>query len=74
MDTHTKWVEATPIPSKHTFVTARWFYKDIIARWGKPVFIRRDNGREWLGEFEEQLIKWGIQSVAITIGNSKANG
>lgn len=53
MDTHTKWVEATPIPSKHTFVTARWFYKEIIARWGKPVFIRRDNGREWLAEFED---------------------
>ena len=52
VDTHTKWVEAAPIPSKHSFNTARWFYKDIIARWGKPVFIRRDNGTEWLGDFE----------------------
>ena len=47
----TKWVEATPIPSKHAFRLAEWFYNTILVRWGKPTWIRTDNGAEWEGIF-----------------------
>lgn len=46
-----KWVEARPILSKHAFRTADWLFSDIIARWGRPQFIRSDNGSEWQAEF-----------------------
>jgi hypothetical protein len=56
VDCMSKWVEAKPIPSKHAFRVAEWFYQDVLARWGKPDYIRTNNGAEWEGAFGE-LIK-----------------
>ena len=72
--THSKWVEALPIPSKHAFRTAQWFYTDILAHWGRPAFVRTDNGTEWKSEFSSLLAQHGIRHLTITVGNSKANG
>lgn len=55
VDCLTKWVEARPIPSKHAFRTAEWMYQDVLGRWGKPDWIRTDNGTEWDGQFAELL-------------------
>jgi Integrase zinc binding domain len=51
VDCLTKWVEARPLPSKHAFRCAEWLYSDILARWGKPDWVRTDNGAEWEGAF-----------------------
>jgi len=51
MDCLTKWVEVRPLKSKHAFRTAEWLYQDVFARWGKPDWIRTDNGTEWEGVF-----------------------
>ena len=74
VDCATKWVEATPLPSKHAFRTADWFYQDIVARWGKPKWIRTDNGSEWAANFAQLIEILGIKHMHITVGNSKANG
>lgn len=50
-DLFSKWVEATPIESKHAFRTASWFHNHICARYGKPSMVRTDNGGEWAAEF-----------------------
>ena len=52
VDCLTKWVEATPLKSKHAFRTAEWFYSQVVARWSKPDWVRTDNGAEWAGIFE----------------------
>jgi hypothetical protein len=49
VDTLTKWCEAGLLPSKHAFRTTEWLYESILCRWGRPVFIRTDNGSEWAG-------------------------
>ena len=72
--THSKWVEALPIPSKHAFRMAQWFYNNVLARWGRPAFVRTDNGTEWKSEFATLLAQHGIRHLTITVGNSKANG
>jgi len=74
VDCLTKWVEARPIPSKHAFRVADWFYQDILARWGKPDWVRTDNGAEWEGHFGELLQQWGVHHIRTTVGNSKGNG
>ena len=74
VDVYTKWVEIALLPSKHAFVTARWFYTDIICRWGRPAFVRSDNGTEWMAEFSQVLARLGIVRRTITVGNKRCNG
>jgi Integrase zinc binding domain/Integrase core domain len=74
VDCLTKWVEVRPLPSKHAFRCAEWLYADIFARWGKPDWIRTDNGAEWDGVFAKLVEHWGVHHSRITVGNSKANG
>ena len=74
VDCLSKWIEATPLPSKHAFRTAEWLYKDILARWGKPDWVRTDNGTEWEADFGKLLGEWKIQHIKTTVGNSKGNG
>lgn len=50
VDVFSKWVEATPIPNKRAFTTCDWLFSDIMARWGRPAFIRADHGTEWEAE------------------------
>ncbi len=50
VDPFSKWVEAEPIPSKHAWRTADFLWK-LVARWGKPLWIRSDNGKEFRGSF-----------------------
>ena len=45
-----------------------------MARWGRPAFVRTDNGTEWQGEFNKFLQQYNIQHLTITVGNSRANG
>ena len=74
VDLFSKWTEAQAIESKHAFRTATWFYNSICARFGKPSFIRTDNGTEWGGEFSILIKRLGIVHRHITVGNSKGNG
>ena len=53
VDVYSKWVEVALLKSKHAFVTARWLYTEVICRWGRPEFVRTDNGTEWMAEFEQ---------------------
>ena len=60
VDVFSKWVEAVPLKSKHSFRTADALYNEIVARWGRPAAIRLDNGSEWEGEFKDVCMSLGI--------------
>ena len=60
VDVFSKWVEAVPLKSKHSFCTADALYNKIVARWGWPAAIRLDNGSEWEGEFKDVCTSLGI--------------
>lgn len=74
VDPFTKWVEAAPIRDKRAWRTAEFLWGDIICRWGKPAWIRTDNGTEFKGMFNEVCTSLGIKHRCITVLNSKANG
>ena len=67
-------MEATPLQDKRAFTTAAWLYDAIIARWGRPLFIRCDRGGEFEGEFFEALRSMGIVRRRGTSGNKRVNG
>ena len=46
IDPFSKWVEARPVPSLHSWRTAEFLY-DICSRWGKPSYVRTNNGPEY---------------------------
>ena len=50
VDPFSKWVEAEPMLSKHAWRTADFLWR-LVARWGKPLWIRSDNGTEFRGSF-----------------------
>ena len=50
VDPFSKWVEARPVPSLHSWRAAE-FLEDIMHRWGKPRYVRTDHGSEFKGSF-----------------------
>ena len=50
MDPFGKWVESRKVPSLQSWRTAKFLF-NIIARHGKPHFVRTDNGPEYAGTF-----------------------
>ena len=47
VDPFSKWVEMRAVPSLHSWRVADFLYDDIISRWGKPQYVRTDNGKEF---------------------------
>ena len=74
MDPFSKWVEICAMPSLHSWRAAKFLYDDLVARWGKPHYVRTDNGAEFAGSFAQLCKGLGIVHHHITVGNSKANG
>lgn len=74
VDMFSKWVEATPICDKRAFTTATWLYDEIVARWGRPLYIRCDRGGEWEAEFLAAVKRMGIVRRQGASGNKRVNG
>ena len=51
VDPFSKWVEVGTLPSKRAFRVADWFHREIVARWGRPLMIRTDNGTKFAAKF-----------------------
>ena len=73
MDPFSKWVEIHAVPSLHSWRAAKFLYDDLVARWGKPHYMRTKNGAEFAGSFAQLCKGLGIAHHHITVGNSKAN-
>ena len=63
-----------PVPSLLSWIAADFVHQRIITFWGKPRFIRTDNGSEFQGSLHRLCEHMGITHWTITVGNSKANG
>ena len=59
VDPFSKWVEARPVPSLHSWRAAE-FLEDIMHRWGKPRYVRTDHGSEFKGSFARLCKVLGI--------------
>ena len=56
-----RWVEAMVIDGKEAATTARTFVEGLVRRYGSPVMITSDSGKEFLGEFAGTLKEMGIK-------------
>ena len=55
-----RWVEATVIQGKQAATTARSFVEGLVRRYGSPVTITSDSGKEFMGDFAATLKELGI--------------
>ena len=73
VDPFSKWVETHAVPLLHSWRAAKFLYDDLVARWGKPHYVRIDNSAEFAGSFAWLCKGLGIIYHHITVSNSKAN-
>ena len=55
-----KWVELGVLPDRTSRCVAEWFYQEVICRFGCPAAVRTDQGREFMGEFDDMLAHFGV--------------
>ena len=60
VDVWSKFVVATPLRDKASDTVSRWFYRNIVAEFGCPLWVRSDRGNEFRGHFEELSKQFGI--------------
>ena len=74
-DYATKWVEAVPLRTNDAKVTARFFFENIITRFGCPLELVSDRGSHFLNETIAILTAvYLIKHRLTTPYNPKANG
>ena len=47
MDTHSKWVEISPLADRSANTIMHWFFNDVICNHGCPKIVRCDPGKEF---------------------------
>lgn len=51
-----------------------WFHETIVCRYGVPVVVRSDNGKEFQGDFKLYLQSMGVHHSQVLSYNPRANG
>ena len=51
VDPFSKWVEVAVSSSLHSWRAVHALYSEVLACWGKPCYVRTDNGSEYKGSF-----------------------
>ena len=66
-------LEIAPIANKTSEEAARVFNNTWLSRYPRPVRCVHDNGPEFKGEFQDQLLMTGIKPVPVTPNTPQAN-
>jgi hypothetical protein len=45
----------------------RWFYMNVVCRYGVPYVVRTDSGTEYKGAFQEGYRDWGIMHRFVSV-------
>lgn len=72
-DDLTGWVEAAALPTTSSALVARFFFEQVVCRFGLVGHVSSDNGTEFLGAFKELLVHYGIPQVFISAYNPEGN-
>ena len=51
VDCFAKWVEVYPLKSKDIAALVNWFYLHLVVCFGKPRWVRVNQGQEFMGSF-----------------------
>jgi hypothetical protein len=75
VDRFSRWLEAAALPDRRSATIARFFYENVLARWGSPCVCLSDNASEFKhGEFAALLRAHGVRQVFTSAYHAQANG
>lgn len=74
VDPFSKWVEVFPMYTKSSEEVWKVLYTQLFCRFGLPLEIRSDRGREFAGMVATKCKEYGVRLVNISVQNPKANG
>jgi transposase InsO family protein len=74
IDCFSKYAEVVPIKDKKSHTVAQWFYRELVARYGKPRWVRVDSGKEFEGDFKYICEDLGIFRRVASSGYPRSNG
>ena len=74
IDSRSKWAEVIPIEHPTAKTTARVFYREWVCRYGPPAQVTTDNGREFEGEFKDELHRLFIDRRFTAPSHPQSNG
>ena len=74
-DYFTRWVEVVPIKDKKAETIARAFFSIVACRWGAPLRLLTDNGKEFTSKFMQELhVLLGTEHLLTTPYHPEADG
>ena len=68
------WPEWRALTSESSQTVAKFFFEEVVCRWGAVPEVVTDNGSSFLGEFRKLATRFQIHQIRISPYNSKANG
>lgn len=69
-----KWVEAWPTHDIKSSIIRTLFHTNITTRYGVPLVVRSDKGREFMVHFKKYLPKLGIDHRVVSTTHPRASG
>ncbi len=67
------WIDLVPLRELTAKTVTLAFRERVLARFGRPVEVTRDNGAEYKAEFHHLCLDLGIDHCMVTPGHPKAN-
>ncbi|XP_019200265.1 PREDICTED: uncharacterized protein LOC109193869 [Ipomoea nil] len=75
IDYFSKWIEAEPLATITSQQCARFLWRNVISRFGVPIHLISDNGRQFVGQyFQNFLATIGTTSIRSLVVYPQGNG
>jgi hypothetical protein len=68
------WVEGMAVPDLKAETIAKFFFENIVCRFGLIGHVSTDNGPEFMGAFHECLVRYGIAHIRTSSYHPEGNG
>ena len=75
IDYFSKWVEAEPLAKITAKNVQKFFWRNMVCRFGLLLELTVDNGKQFeAAEFKEYCLSIGVKRCAVSVEHPKANG
>ena len=74
IDPFSLWIKIGALPSLNSHEVAKWFYNEIVCRYGLLLIAWSDKGSEYKGKFDAYLRANGVDHHFTATMNPRSNG